>query len=548
MIDGFDFMFTRWPEISIWQLLWACMAGYTWFCTALTQGGSVILQQTPEHRCKTILDEREGFTFEEGLPFSPSQCEKYEESWVQTCSSNENLLHCFNRQFGNLTKIKCNSGYIYDDTIFDATFVTSFDLVCDRAYINTISTSIFMTGLFVSVSLFGPIMDRFGRRKGMLFGLLGLMVANMLISMSKSVVMFTIGRFLAGSFAMGAATCCFVYAVELPGARWRTWFGQAVNNCCSLGFLTLSFIGIFFRDWKTQSLVIAFFPLPFVLFFFWVLPISSPWLFSTGNYERAKWNVLQIGKKYFPDCNIDNNFAEELCVHMEKVESEDLNVRVKTQLDIVRPPGMRKIVIIELYQWFATTLVFYGLAFGAGNLSGSLLHNNAYNALVEIVAQTVTPFLVDRKIIGRRYGTIITMSIGFLACFGAAACDVLEMENAKRVLAIIGKFGVTGTFACIYIHTSELFPTEVRGIGVGAASAGGRIGGIFAPLVLQFGNKLSWLPFFIFGCLGLGQVITCFLLPETLGQKMLGTIEEAEEFYKNPKAEKRESYMIARKQ
>ena len=91
----------------------------------------------------------------------------------------------------------------------------------------------------------------------------------------------------------------------------------------------------------------------------------------------------------------------------------------------------------------------------------------------------------------------------------AAACDVIEMENAKRVLAIIGKFGVTGTFACIYIHTSELFPTEVRGIGVGFASAGGRIGGIFAPLVLQFGYKLSWLPFFVFGCFGLVQVITC---------------------------------------
>ena len=91
----------------------------------------------------------------------------------------------------------------------------------------------------------------------------------------------------------------------------------------------------------------------------------------------------------------------------------------------------------------------------------------------------------------------------------AAACDVLEMENAKRVLAIIGKFGVTGTFACIYIHTSELFPTEVRGIGVGFASAGGRIGGIFAPLVLQFGNQLSWLPFFVFGCFGFVQVITC---------------------------------------
>jgi hypothetical protein len=53
----------------------------------------------------------------------------------------------------------------------------------------------------------------------------------------------------------------------------------------------------------------------------------SPWLFSTGNYEKAKWNVLQIGKKYFPDCNIDKNFVEQLTVQMEKAESEDQNGR-----------------------------------------------------------------------------------------------------------------------------------------------------------------------------------------------------------------------------
>ena len=117
------------------------MAGYTWFCTALTQGGSVILQQTPEHRCRTILDEREGFSFEEGMSFSPeNHCEKYEESWLESCSSTENVLSRFNRQNGNLTKIKCDSGHVYDDALFDATFVTSFDLVCDKAYINTIST------------------------------------------------------------------------------------------------------------------------------------------------------------------------------------------------------------------------------------------------------------------------------------------------------------------------------------------------------------------------------------------------------------------------
>lgn len=77
-------------------------------------------------------------------------------------------------------------------------------------------------------------------------------------------------------------------------------------------------------------------------------------------------NILQIGKKYFPDCNIDKNFVEQLTVQMEKAESEDqigrrvrflssdshysVSVKVKTQVDIIRPPGMRKIVIIELYQ------------------------------------------------------------------------------------------------------------------------------------------------------------------------------------------------------
>ena len=61
----------------------------------------------------------------------------------------------------------------------------------------------------------------------------------------------------------------------------------------------------------------------------------SPWLFSTGNYEKAKWNVLRIGKKYFPDRNIDNNFVEQLSVQMEKAESEDHDGRS------ARVPGYR---------------------------------------------------------------------------------------------------------------------------------------------------------------------------------------------------------------
>ena len=56
-------------------------------------------------------------------------------------------------------------------------------------------------------------------------------------------------------------------------------------------------------------------------------------------------------------------------------------------------------------------------------------------------------------------------------------------DLAKKGFAFIGKFGVAGTFGIVYIYACELFPTPVRGIGVGISSAAGRVGGIIAPLI-----------------------------------------------------------------
>ena len=57
----------------------------------------------------------------------------------------------------------------------------------------------------------------------------------------------------------------------------------------------------------------------------------------------------------------------------------------------------------------------------------------------------------------------------------------------KKYCAFFGKFGVSGTFCVIYVHTSELYPTPVRGIGLGLSSDDGRIGGISAPLINSLG-------------------------------------------------------------
>ena len=67
------------------------------------------------------------------------------------------------------------------------------------------------------------------------------------------------------------------------------------------------------------------------------------------------------------------------------------------------------------------------------------------------------------------------------------------------VFAMIGKFGISGSFAVMYNYTAELFPTPVRANAVGFCSMISRIGGILTPVILALYDKVSWLPGLIFG-------------------------------------------------
>ena len=60
------------------------------------------------------------------------------------------------------------------------------------------------------------------------------------------------------------------------------------------------------------------------------------------------------------------------------------------------------------------------------------------------------------------------------------------------IAAFIGKFSVAAAFGILYLYTAELYPTQVRNIGVGMCSLSARLGGIMAPLVLLT-VSLKWM-------------------------------------------------------
>ena len=64
---------------------------------------------------------------------------------------------------GNLSTISCNK-YIYDNTYFDETVVTKFDLICDNEYKKSFLGTVLIMGLLFGSLLGGFIGDKFGRK------------------------------------------------------------------------------------------------------------------------------------------------------------------------------------------------------------------------------------------------------------------------------------------------------------------------------------------------------------------------------------------------
>ena len=116
--------------------------------------------------------------------------------------------------------------------------------------------------------------------------------------------------------------------------------------------------------------------------------------------------------------------------------------------------------------------------------------------------------------------------LGFLILSGT--CLVLHPfineKWLKITLAMIGRFSANCSFTILNLYTAELYPTVVRGVGVGFSLVVSRIGTILAPFILLIGPMNP----IVFGIGALVSGFLTMLLPETLGTSLPETIEDGE--------------------
>ena len=114
---------------------------------------------------------------------------------------------------------------------------------------------------------------------------------------------------------------------------------------------------------------------------------------------------------------------------------------------------------------------------------------------------------------------------------GGGACLLIQLLSSVapaiiQSLALLGKLCLASSFAVVYIHSGEIFPTTVRNSGMGLVSVAARVGGIMAPFIVSLGEFIPQLQFTVLGLMSLLAGVLNLRLPETAGRQLPDTIND----------------------
>ncbi|CAL9374035.1 Inner membrane metabolite transport protein YgcS [Streptomyces sp. enrichment culture] len=371
-----------------------------------------------------------------------------------------------------------------------------------------------LIGIFVGGPLGGWLADKLGRKPLFTIDLALFLTGSLLQFFVDSAWQLFAVRLLMG-VAVGAE-----YAVgwpllsEFAPARLRGRLMSFSEVAWYIGFVVAFAVGyvmssVFSLDWR---LVLGSSTVPAVILFLarLGLPESPRWLMSQGRTEEAR----QVAEKYLEDS------SDALDVTNEAVRRGTFGM-------LFSHDYWRATTFTSLF-WFCAVTPYFAIAtFATSVLSDYGLDDGFGGAIgvngVAVAGVVVSLLLIDR--IGRRKLTVP----GQWVC--AVVLAVIGLWTGAPPLVVLICFLVFAFVNASYtaltgVYPGEIFPTELRGIGTGFATAFSRVGAALGTFALPWSmENLGAGPSMLIaaGVCVAGAVVSQVLAPETMGRNLSET-------------------------
>ncbi|KAG0725673.1 Solute carrier family 22 member 5 [Chionoecetes opilio] len=259
---------------------------------------------------------------------------------------------------------------------------------------------------------------------------------------------------------------------------------------------------------------------------------SPRWLIVRGHHEQAlrvlhkaaRWNRVKLPEDRELRALIKDIQEESMTPPAMGTEGTTKKWYQRAVPSLLRTRPIQIITVVVCIDYFSVSLVFDGLNMNGDSYTSDPFLYLVLSGLAEIPAYVLAAPVIDRW--GRRLPTVLI----FVLC-GVIITTVAfippELHALMMVLALTGKLCISAIFQILYLYASELFPTEVRMQGIGAATVFSQLASTLVPFITTFlGPVLPWLPSLIFGIVAAVAGVVTLALRESKGVPLPDTLAD----------------------